>query len=117
MLQGLQRVLSDLGAMMAAPDADIDFITTLQHAIAAKISQGTQQAAAGQQAAQQAAAQPQGPGGGMQIAPGGGAGMSGFGGAMQQAPPPGQGAPGPGGIGTGNTDEMARVLSATGQAQ
>lgn len=118
MLQGLQRVLSDLGGMMAAPDADVQFITTLQHAIAAKITQNTQQSVAGQQAATQATAGGQPPANA--IAPGGGAGMSGFGGLQPQAgqaPAPGMGAPGPGGLGSGNPDEMRRVLAATGQAQ
>lgn len=121
MLQGLQGILAALGGMMAAPDADVQFLTTLQHAIVAKIKQGTQ-----------AANQPPGgaPGGQpSQVAPGGGAGMSGFGagagapggpmqppGGMGQSPQPGMGAPGPGGMGAPNPDELRRTLGATGQA-
>src|SRR5579863_5189056 len=115
MLQGLQAILGALGGMMAAPDADIQFLTGLQHVIVDKIKQGTQQAVGGAQ-----------PGQPSQIAPGGGGGMSGFGagagapgGPMTPpgAPPPGMGAPGMNGGGAPNPDELRRVLSANGQTQ
>jgi len=104
MLQGLQQVLGMLGSLMATADADPQFLTTLMHAIAAKIKQSTQQAI-----------------GPNRIGPGGGAGMAGFGGIAQQAAagggPPGQGAP-PGGPPPGggmpNPDELRRTVGATG---
>jgi len=114
MLQGLQSILGALGGMMAAPDADVPFLTGLQHVIVDQIKKKTTQAVAGQQQANQ-------------VAPGGGAGMSGFGagagapgGPMtppgSQPPPPGMGAPGPGGIGAPNPNELGRVLGGVGQA-
>ena len=121
MLQGLQSVLGALGGMMAAPDADVQFLTTLQHAIVAKIKQGTQQAVSNQPGQGQPPGAGGPPGAPSQIGPGGGAGMSGFGavvppGGMDQSPQPGMGAPGPTGIGAPNPDELRRTLGATGQA-
>lgn len=110
MMEGLQGILGDLGAMMAAPDADINFLTQLQHAIVMQIKKGTQQA---MQQHQQGMQQAMGGGGQPQrIQPGGGAGMSGFNaaGQMQQAGP---GMNGPGGM--PNPDEARRILGG-GQA-
>lgn len=95
MLQGLQRILGDLGALMAAPDGDVQFLTQLQHAIVGKIKQSTMHAISPQQ-------QGAGPGGGM------GGGMRGFGDAGQQA------AQGMGPQQQPNPDEMRRVMGATG---
>lgn len=110
MLQGLQQILSELGALMAAPDADHQFLATLQKVIVMKIKQGTQQAVSGG-----------GPGGGgpggpppNQIGPGGGAGM---GGLVNQDALQAQGAMGgaPGGApAMTNPDEMRRMVGATG---
>ena len=121
MLQGLQSILSALGGMMAAPDADVPFLQGLQHVIVDQIKKKTQQSVAG--AGQQPGGMPRQPN---QIAPGGGGGMSGFGAgagapggpmaAPGSAPPPGMGAPGMGGAGAPNPDELRRVLGANAQA-
>lgn len=129
MLQGLQRILAELGSIMAAPDADVAFLTALQHAIVDQIKKATTAAVNGQVAGGQQAVQAQ------QIAPGGGAGMSGFGGAMGQpagpgpglggsaqpagigsggGPPMAMGAPGPGGMGPSNVDELRRLVGGNG---
>jgi len=116
MLEGLQMILGELGGMMATPDADVNFLTTLQHAIVGKIKQHTQQAIQGQQ---QQTAQAMGMGGGPG-GPGGPGGGGGLGGlvnqsALQQAQ--GGGAPGgPGGAPAGmpNPDELRRMVGANG---
>lgn len=105
MLQGLQAILGQLGALMAAPDGDVQFLTQLQHAIVGKIKQSTQHAVGGGGA----------PGQGNAIAPGGGAGMAGFGAGGTQGGPPGGGpAPGPGSM--PNPDELRRVMGANAQS-
>lgn len=124
MLQGLQSVLGELGSLMAAPDADVRFLMSLQMAITQKIKQGTQQAIQGQQqGAQQAIGGGMGP---QRIGPGGGAGMSGFGGAAPAMAGGMAGAGGPGGpmgagagapMGMANPDELRRVLGANAQTQ
>lgn len=111
MLQGLQSILGTLGTLMAAPDADVHFLTALQHAVVGKIKQSTHDSVAGNR-----------------IQPGGGpGGQAGFGGLAQQmgagGMPPGMmggGGPeqssGPGGPGgMPNPDEFRRVIGANAQ--
>ena len=119
MLQGLQGVLGELGSLMAAPDADVRFLSQLQLVITGKIRQGTQQAIQGPRpGGPPGAGGPPGIGPGMgpqQIGPGGGGGMSGFGGAapaMMGGGPPGAGAGQP--MGQPNPDELRRVMGAQG---
>lgn len=109
MLEGLQMILGELGGMMATPDADVQFLTTVQHAIVAKIKQSTQHAIQ-----QQGPGGMTGPTGGPPpgtIAPGGGGGLGGLvnQGALQQAA---QGPQGPGGM--PNPDEFRRMVGANG---
>lgn len=109
MHQGLQMILGELGALMAAQDADVNFLTQLQHAIVAKIHQSTQHAIG------MGAGGPGGPPGpgGNAIAPGGGAGPVGLqGGGRFGMGGPAAGPAGPGGM--PNPDELRRVLSANG---
>ena len=100
MTQGLQSILGELGSLMIAPDADVQFLQMLQQAIVVKVKQSTQQAIQGG-----------GPGGPM---PGGRGGTAmGFGGAapQMQAEAGGPGTAGPGGM--PNADEMRRMVGAT----
>lgn len=132
MLEGLQSLLASIGPLMTTPDADPQFLMTLQQAIVGKVKEATTKAAQGTQQ------QPPN-----QNAPGGGGGMTGMGagagapgGPMQnpaagmqlgdQMPPSGGGmpgaggppeggAPGAGGMGMPNPDELRRVLGANAQ--
>jgi hypothetical protein len=104
MTQGLQAILGELGSLMIAPDADVQFLQALQQAIVGKVKQATAQAIAGGQG---------GPPG--QPNPGGRGGTAmGFGGAapqMQQDQAGGPGTAGPGGM--PNADEFRRMVGAT----
>lgn len=102
-------ILGELGSMMVAPDADVQFLQQLQQVIVSKIKRQTQQAIQG--------GGPPGAGGPM---PGGrGSTAMGLGGAAQQmagpqgmqAGPGGPGTAGPGGM--PNADEFRRVVGAT----
>lgn len=115
MLEGMQMILGELGGLMATPDADVQFLTTLQHAIVGKIKQSTQHAI-GQQ----------GPGG-MPHSPGAGGGGGGTGGLVNQqqlqaasqggmAGVAGPSAQEQGPSGMANMNEMGRVLG-TGVTQ
>jgi hypothetical protein len=113
MLEGLQMILGELGGMMATPDADVQFLTTLQHAIVGKIKQSTQHAIS-----------QQGPGG--MTSPPPGLGAAGMGGgtnglvnqqALQGAGGGGPSAPEQGAQGSPNPDEMRRILGANGVSQ
>ncbi len=106
-LQGIGKILGDLGSLMAAPDADVMFLQKLQMVIAARIHQGVQQAmpTPGQQGppGQGGVGSPpqgppgQGPAGGQ---PGGQlAGPPGVNGVNQLAQPP-------------NPDELRRMIGA-----
>lgn len=108
----LQTILGSLGEAMAAPDADVQFLQTLQQAIV----QHTQQKKQGQQQ-QVAAAAAMGGGGDMGQgaggAPGGAAGLG-------PPPPPNQselaGRAGPPGLSTmTDPSEVARMLSGSAQ--
>ncbi len=94
---------------MAAPDADVQFLTQMQHAIVGKIKQSTQQAIQGQQQQMQQAIAGPGPGGGM------GGGMRGLSPQMPMAAMLG-GVQGNGGgpDNAPNPDEMRRVMGAQG---
>lgn len=122
MHEGLQGILGMLGPLMAAPDADVQFLSQLQQVIVGRLKASTQHA-------MQAPGGPPGggqpgPGQGNQIAPGGGAGpvglqsggVSGMGGPGAGGPPggPQPGPGGPGGLGAPNPDELRRVLGGAG---
>lgn len=110
MAEGLPKLLADVAQMMAAPDADVQFLSGLQGAIVQQIRNAPGLQDPQQQAMMQAQAQGQAGG-----APGGSAGMPGQAGAQ----PPGPSAMGgamPGLTPTApNMDEIRRMLAATGQ--
>jgi hypothetical protein len=104
MAEGLQKLLSDISAMMAAPDADLDFLGQLQTVVLQKIRAPLDQAAAIQNQVQQQQA-----------------GQGGAPGPNQQPPPQPQQQFGPAnvpGLRNGppvpNADELRRVLAANG---
>jgi len=108
MTQGLQSILGELGSLMIAPDADVQFLQALQQAIVGKVKQATAQAIAG-------GAPPGGPGGpgggGPPGRPGGPMGLAGTAQqGMQQDQMGGPGTVGPGGM--PNPDEMRRMAGA-----
>lgn len=114
MHEGLQGILGQLGGLMATQDADVDFLTQLQHVIVAKINQSTKHAIGGPPGGGgPPGAPPGGPGGGNAMGPGGGAGPVGLqaGGAAGMGGPGGPSGPG----GAPNPDELRRVLGADGQ--
>jgi hypothetical protein len=102
-------ILGELGSLMAAQDADVGFLTQIQHAIVGKIKESTQHAIGGGGGP---GGPPGGPGGGNSIAPGGGGGPVG----LQAGGAAGMGGPGgpPGPSGGPNPDELRRVLGAQG---
>lgn len=117
MSEGLQKVLGDIAQLMAAPDADMQFLSALQQAIVMQIrnSPGLQDP----QQQQQMAMMQQQMGGAGGAGPGGPGGLPAGAGA---AGPPG----GPGPMGGGmpgltptapNMDEIRRMLQAQGTAQ
>lgn len=119
MHEGLKMILGELGGLMAAQDADVQFLTQLQHVIVARIKQSTQQSIhPGGQPGQGQPGAASGPGAGNSIAPGGGAGpaglhsggAAGMGGPGAGGPPPGPGGP----QGAPNPDELQRVLGGAG---
>lgn len=102
MTEGLTTVLSDIAKLQAAPDADLDFLTSLQQAIVGKI-----------RSMQPGGQQPGQPG---QPSPGGMGGPAGMvqGGAMQGLSPTGGGQlPDMGGAGGPNMDELRRALGSS----
>lgn len=114
MADGLQKLLGDVAQMMAAPDADMQFLSGLQAAIVQQIrnAPGLQDPKQQQMMAMQA--QMGGPGGG----PGGPGGLPA--GAAAAGPP------GPAAMGGGmpgltptapNMDEIRRMLGAQGATQ
>ena len=99
----LQKILGEIGEALAAPDADTQFLMSIQQAIVQHIGQKKQQA---QQQVQQAAA----------MGGGGGVDQSGQMGQMGQPLPPNQsglpGRAGPPGLSTlTDTDELRRMLA------
>jgi hypothetical protein len=116
MADGLQKIITDLGACMTAPDADMPFLQNLQNVIITRLKAGIggTPGMGGPGGAPGGAPGPGGPPGGP-----GGPGMPGPG---PQAGPPLGGVPGgPGGAAPGvagvrsmpnipNTDELRRLL-------
>lgn len=99
-LDGMGKILGQLGSLMAAPDADVMFVQKLQMVIAARIHQGVQQAMPVQGAPQGGQGSPPGPPGGQPGQPGGQmAGPPGVNGVNQLAQPP-------------NPDELRRMIGA-----
>jgi len=117
MLEGLQMILGELGGLMVTPDADVQFLTMLQHAIVSKVKQSTQHAitqqGSGGMTGPTASGAPQG------IAPGGGAGLGGLvnQGALQAAQGGGGGGITGGPDQTPNADEFRRMVGANGVTQ
>lgn len=112
MSEGLPKLLADVAQMMAAPDADVQFLSTLQSAIVQQIRNAPGLQDPQQQAMMQAQQQQQGGG-----PPGGAAGMP----SQAGGQPPGPSAMGgamPGLTPTApNMDEIRRMLAAQGTAQ
>lgn len=103
MVDGLNKMLSDIAQLMALPDADLEFLTTLQTGIVSYIRQG-----------QQPASQPQSavPGGAGGPNPGGPS-MGGLG----QMPPGMMGGGASMGMAMPNPDELRRMIQTTSGGQ
>lgn len=103
MVDGLNKMLSDVAQLMALPDADLEFLTNLQTGIVAYIRQG-----------QQPASQPQ------SAVPGGAGGPNPMQGGMGGlgAPPPGMMTGGASmGMQAPNPDELRRLIQTTSGGQ